>query len=57
MSITQQDMFYANHQPDYGQRQGLGAEKELKTSEKWPDGAGGEGGDGQAPEQTFKENN
>ena len=25
---------YANHQPDNGQRQGLGAEKELKTSEK-----------------------
>ena len=51
--IRQQDIAYSN-QPDYGQRQGLGAEKELKTSEKWPDGAGREGGDSQAPEQTFK---
>ena len=55
MFITRQDIAYSN-QPDYGQRQGLGAEKELKTSEERSDGAGREWGDGQAPEQTFKEN-
>ena len=33
MFITRQDIAYSN-QPDYGQRQGLGAEKELKTSEE-----------------------
>ena len=33
MFIAQQDIAYSN-QPDYGQRQGLGAEKELKTSEE-----------------------
>ena len=33
MFITQPDIAYSN-QPDYGQRQGLGAEKELKTSEE-----------------------